>query len=77
MTFCLPTASVLTRYSTFLCVPSRRTLKKDLASYTAIELHSGNGPVSLWKFPGVNGELRRKEGIIVRISFLKSDMSVT
>lgn len=66
------------QHFSLLCVPCHGTLKKDEGCYTAVELRSGNGPVSLWEFPGVNGELRRETGnqTIVRISSLKSHVPV-
>lgn len=61
MAFCLPTASVLTRYGISLYfVLQVMEPARDVGCYTAVELHSGNGPVSLREFPGVNVELRRE-----------------
>lgn len=62
--FCLPAASGL--ISPYLC---------SMGCYTAVELHSGNGPVSLWEFPRANGELRKGKGnqTVARIPSLKSD----
>lgn len=61
-----------------LCVSCHRILKKGVGSYTAVGLHSGNIPVSLWEILRVSGELRKGKGnqTIAGIPSLKSDVSV-